>query len=95
MNPDSATIRELRSRLHRLYSLSYESMERDVPHLIHVGNESDGHRDFISSCATRTISEDNLIAMAIEVRSTVGLKRADQEDEILAHPVELKRAKTY
>lgn len=95
MDPDSTTIRELRSRLHRLYSLSYESIDRDVPHLISIDSESDSHRDFISSCATRTISEDNLMAMAMEVQSAVEWKRLEQEDDIFIRPNELKRARSY
>jgi hypothetical protein len=66
MNPDSDTIREVRVRLHQLYSLSYDSIDKGIPHVISSDDEADCPRGFMSSCATRSISNEDLIALNVD-----------------------------
>ncbi|GKY96020.1 hypothetical protein MPSEU_000562500 [Mayamaea pseudoterrestris] len=63
MNPDSSRIQDARNQLHRLYSLSYESIGKGIPHVISSEAFDPPPREFISSCAARSISDDNLFAL--------------------------------
>ena len=82
MDPDSKSIREVRSRLHRLYCLSFESIDKAIPHVV-SDDESDCPRDFMSSCATRTISEENLLALTVPAEAFVQKRAFSRSRDLL------------
>jgi hypothetical protein len=94
MDPDCETVADLRIRLHRLYGLSYERINESLPHIVSNDENNDCQPDFLSSCATRIISDENLVAFDdVDMISTIK-RKSDAEVESFAD-TKRKRSKTW
>lgn len=74
-----ATTAFLRDRLHRLYSLSYESRSSDGPHVIEEVEEGDNEARFQCSASVRNVSDDNLDGICPREGSSL-LKRVPNDE---------------
>jgi len=74
LNPDSEETHLVRRRLHRIYTMSYDSRQTSMPHLI-PEDDMEVSQAFQSSAAVRNISDPELVPQAQEISLSQSRKR--------------------